>query len=91
GYDFAAGDPVGDLGVDVAASSAIATYVREIAEEFCEGRVVFVLEGGYDLGLLAEGVEQTIRSYDSGQSEIGVPSNSAIPAPQREALDRALW
>jgi len=91
GYDFAAGDPVGDLGVDVGAASAIASYARAAAEEFCEGRVVFVLEGGYDLGLLAEGVEQTIRSYDSGESTIGEPKAAAIPAPQREALDRALW
>lgn len=91
GYDFAAGDPVGDLGVDVAAASAIASYVREMAEQFCEGRVVFVLEGGYDLSLLSTGVEQTIRAYDSGESPMGEPSGSAIPAPQREALDRALW
>lgn len=91
GYDFAAGDPVGDLGVDVGAGGAIAAYIREAAEEFCEGRVVFVLEGGYDLGLLSQGVEETIRAYDTGSSPIGEASSVAIPAPQREALDRALW
>jgi acetoin utilization deacetylase AcuC-like enzyme len=91
GYDFAAGDPVGDLGVDVTAAAAIASYVREVADEFCEGRVVFVLEGGYDLGLLAEGVEETIRAYDAARSPMGEPSTSAIAPLQREALDRALW
>ena len=55
GYDFAAGDPVGDLGIDVAASSSLGAIAREIADEFCDGRAVFVLEGGYDLDLLGEG------------------------------------
>jgi len=91
GYDFAAGDPVGDLGVDVRAAAAIAACVRELADEFCEGRAVFVLEGGYDLNLLCEGVEETIRSYDSGQSPMGDVSQDAIPIRQREALDKALW
>jgi acetoin utilization deacetylase AcuC-like enzyme len=90
GYDFAAGDPVGDLGVDIGVSSALGACFREIADEFCEGRAVFVLEGGYDLGLLCSGVEQTIRAYDAGASKIGQPSQEAIPAQQRDALARAL-
>jgi len=91
GYDFVAGDPVGDLGVDVGASGALGAYVREVADEFCQGRAVFVLEGGYDLQLLSQGVEETIRAYDAGRSEFGDPAPESIPAPQREALDRALW
>lgn len=91
GYDFVAGDPVGDLGIDVSASSALGAAIREVAEEFCEGRAVFVLEGGYDLGLLARGVETTIRAYDAGTSELGDADTDSIPVQQREALDRALW
>jgi len=90
GYDFAAGDPVGDLGVDISVSSALGACFRQIADEFCEGRAVFVLEGGYDLGLLCEGVEQTIRSYDAGTSKLGSASEDAIPAQQRDALARVL-
>ena len=91
GYDFVAGDPVGDLGVDVGASSALGAVIREVAEEFCEGRAVFVMEGGYDLQLLARGVEATMRAFDAGTSTTGDAATDAIPAPQREALDRALW
>jgi acetoin utilization deacetylase AcuC-like enzyme len=90
GYDFAAGDPVGDLGIDVGVSSALGACFREIADEFCDGRAVFVLEGGYDLGLLAEGVEQTIRAYDSGKTGLGAAAQDAIPGQQRDALERAL-
>jgi acetoin utilization deacetylase AcuC-like enzyme len=90
GYDFAAGDPVGDLGVDVGVSGALGASFREIADEYCNGRAVFVLEGGYDLGLLCEGVEQTMRGYDAGASNLGQTSEEAIPAQQRDALARAL-
>jgi len=90
GYDFAAGDPVGDLGVDVGVSNALGATFREIADEFCRGRAIFVLEGGYDLGLLCEGVEQTIRAYDAGASHLGQASEDAIPSAQRDALARAL-
>ncbi|MGH7714393.1 MAG: histone deacetylase family protein [Vulcanimicrobiaceae bacterium] len=90
GYDFAAGDPVGDLGIDVGVSGALGACFREIADEFCDGRAVFVLEGGYDLGLLAEGVEQTIRAYDAGTAELGEAAKDAIPAQQRDVLERAL-
>jgi acetoin utilization deacetylase AcuC-like enzyme len=90
GYDFAAGDPVGDLGVDIGVSGALGACFREIADEYCKGRAVFVLEGGYDLGLLCEGVEQTIRGYDAGASNLGEASGEAIQQQQRDALERAL-
>jgi acetoin utilization deacetylase AcuC-like enzyme len=90
GYDFVAGDPVGDLGVDVGASRALGAAIREVADEYCEGRAVFVLEGGYDLALLAQGVEETIRAYDAGKAYLGEAEVGAIPAPQLELLDRAL-
>jgi acetoin utilization deacetylase AcuC-like enzyme len=91
GYDFAAGDPVGDLGVDVGVSSALGAAIREVADEFCEGRALFVLEGGYDLGLLARGVEETIRGFDAGASAIGEPSELSVPAREHALLDKALW
>ena len=37
------------------------TYiVKEIAEKCCDGRIVSVLEGGYDLEALADSVEAHI-------------------------------
>ena len=72
------------------ASSALGAYVREFADEFCNGRAVFVLEGGYDLRLLSQGVEETIRAYDAGRSTLGAPAKNAIPPQQRDVLERAL-
>lgn len=90
GYDFAAGDPVGDLGVDISVSGALGALAREIADEFCGGRAVFVLEGGYDLNLLAQGVELTIRGYDGASSRLGDPDATAIPRRERVVLEAAL-
>jgi acetoin utilization deacetylase AcuC-like enzyme len=60
GYDFVAGDPIGDLGVAASAMRQIGRIIREIATEYCEGRALFVLEGGYDAATLATCVIETI-------------------------------
>lgn len=90
GYDFAAGDPVGDLGVDIGVSGALGALAREISDEFCGGRAIFVLEGGYDLNLLARGVEQTIRGYDAAHSPLGDPDAASVPRRERAVLESAM-
>jgi acetoin utilization deacetylase AcuC-like enzyme len=48
GFDYVAGDPVGDLGVEVGAAASLAAAIDGVAWEFCHGRAAYVLEGGYD-------------------------------------------
>ncbi|MBD5635245.1 MAG: histone deacetylase, partial [Candidatus Eremiobacteraeota bacterium] len=87
GYDFAEGDPVGDLGVDAPlASAALASLIRETAETYASGRVAYCLEGGYDVPTLARAVEATLRAHDAGVSATGADP-AAIPAPQRAVAD----
>jgi acetoin utilization deacetylase AcuC-like enzyme len=87
GYDFAAGDPVGDLGVAPAAAREIGRLAREIADAYCHGRALFVLEGGYDPAVLAHCVAETIAGYEEGvASDAADPA--AIPAAQRALLAR---
>ena len=87
GYDFAAGDPVGDLGVDAElASSALAATIRDVAETYARGRVAYCLEGGYDVRVLGRAVAATLRAHDAGTPE--APADAAsIPAPQRAIAD----
>jgi acetoin utilization deacetylase AcuC-like enzyme len=85
GYDFAAGDPVGDLGVDPAAARDLGRLVREIADEWCDGRALFVLEGGYDPAVLAHCVAETIAGYEE-RSVADAADAAAIPAAQRAVL-----
>lgn len=87
GYDFAAGDPVGDLGVDaVIAASTLAALVREVAETYSRGRAVFCLEGGYDIPTLARAVEATLIAYDAGGTA-QVADREVIPLRERALVD----
>jgi acetoin utilization deacetylase AcuC-like enzyme len=87
GYDFAAGDPVGDLGVDAPiAARALANLIAEVAATYSGGRVAYSLEGGYDIETLAVAVEATIRTSDAAATDARADF-AAIPAPQRNVLE----
>ncbi|MGA8534828.1 MAG: histone deacetylase [Candidatus Tumulicola sp.] len=58
GFDYVAGDPVGDLGVGVEAAASLAAVVAATAARHCAGRVAYVLEGGYVLDAIASSVAQ---------------------------------
>lgn len=86
GYDFVSGDPVGDLGVATSAARQIGRIAHEIAAEFCDGRALFVLEGGYDPELLATCVVETILGYEE-QTSVEPTDIASIPARQRAIVD----
>ena len=82
GYDAVAGDPVGDLGLDPMFARQMGRLVREIADEYCDGRALFVLEGGYDPTVLATCVAETILGYEEAVL-VERAETSAIPPYQR--------
>ncbi len=53
GFDAHVSDPLGGLAVSTEAYGEATRIVRGIADRYANGRVVSVLEGGYDLGGLA--------------------------------------
>jgi len=85
GYDFVAGDPVGDLGVAESAARQIGRVVAEVAVEYCAGRALFVLEGGYTPASLARCVAETIVGYEEGQA-VEPTEAASIPSRQRAIL-----
>jgi acetoin utilization deacetylase AcuC-like enzyme len=82
GYDVVAGDPVGDLGGDPGFARQMGRLVREIADTYCGGRAVFVLEGGYDPQTLASCVADTIAGFEEN-AEVERAEVGAIPPAQR--------
>lgn len=87
GYDIAAHDAVGDLGVDTTvAGAALGALVREAADTYAGGRALYVLEGGYDPEDLGRGVAATIRGHEHPERIEADPA--AIPRRQRELVDR---
>jgi acetoin utilization deacetylase AcuC-like enzyme len=61
GFDAHANDPLGGMAVTEEGYGRLTRMVRDLAEKFCAGRLVSVLEGGYDLDGLAGSVEKHIR------------------------------
>jgi acetoin utilization deacetylase AcuC-like enzyme len=61
GFDAHARDPLGGMRVSTEGFAAMADEVLAIAREHAEGRLVAVLEGGYDLEALSASVEGVLR------------------------------
>ena len=60
GYDAHERDPLGGMKMTTEGFRWIADTISELAHECCKGRVVYVLEGGYDLKALRESIEATL-------------------------------
>jgi acetoin utilization deacetylase AcuC-like enzyme len=56
GFDAHRDDPLAELRLEDATFSAIAERVRTLADAHCEGRSLWLLEGGYDLRAIAASV-----------------------------------
>ncbi len=61
GFDAHAADPVGSLGLETEDFESLTDLVLDVADTYAEGRVVSVLEGGYNTGILAGCVELHLR------------------------------
>ncbi|MEO6912730.1 MAG: histone deacetylase [Candidatus Baltobacteraceae bacterium] len=86
GYDYVAGDPIGDLGVDVGAAAYLAAIINRTADEYCQGRAIYLLEGGYDIAALTESIRLTLERSDGGGILSGHADASSIPTAQRSIL-----
>lgn len=54
GFDSHAADPIGSLGLETEDFAALTGVVRSVADDHAAGRVVSVLEGGYNPPVLAD-------------------------------------
>jgi acetoin utilization deacetylase AcuC-like enzyme len=64
GFDAYAGDMLAGMRVSRAGFRALARASVALADELCDGRIACVLEGGYELGGLADGVVALVRALD---------------------------
>jgi acetoin utilization deacetylase AcuC-like enzyme len=62
GFDAHREDPLAGMLVTEGGYERMTTIVREIAEQCCAGRLVSLLEGGYNLEALARSVERHLRT-----------------------------
>lgn len=62
GFDAHRDDPVGSLGLEVEDYAELTAMTLDVASAFSGGRVVSVLEGGYNPGILAACVETHLKT-----------------------------
>jgi len=70
GYDAHAHDPLGGMRLTEMGFAALTSRVTALADQHCDGRVVAILEGGYDPPALGRSVAATLRTLD-GKSNAG--------------------
>ena len=85
GFDSHWSDPITMLGLSSAGFSAIAKHLVELAQELCGGRIVFVLEGGYDPTNMANGASATFAAL-SGEPFADPHDKSPYPEPDIEKM-----
>ena len=76
GFDTHWRDPMANVMLDIPAQSLLTLRVLEMAQTYCDARLVSVLEGGYDLEVLAYGVLASLRLM-LGERDIEDPIGAA--------------
>jgi len=62
GYDCHWNDPLASLGLSLTGMAWISQTLVKLAEEVCTGKIVFALEGGYNLDVLSVGVANSVKA-----------------------------
>ncbi len=80
GFDAHWSDPITTLGLSTAGYLMLAKKVLSLAEEYCDDKIVFVLEGGYDPVNVANGAEAVfIAATGKGESAARDPNPNQEP------------
>ena len=62
GFDAHKDDPLANINLTEESFATMTTMMMEAADKYCNGKIVSVLEGGYNLQALAQSVEAHIRA-----------------------------
>ncbi|MEM6646334.1 MAG: histone deacetylase [Bacteroidota bacterium] len=77
GFDAHWRDPLAGLQLSLQGFGAVVRRLLALAETCCEGRVVFAMEGGYDLEVLSHGVTNTVRLLADPSAVVQDPIGAA--------------
>ncbi len=82
GFDAHWRDPLAHMQVSLAGFARMVRVLCELSDALCGGRMVVVLEGGYDLQALSYGVLNTLRIMQGNLADVEDPLG---PCPEEEA------
>ena len=87
GFDAHWNDPITSLGLSTAGYWMLAKKVIALAEDSCEGKIVFVLEGGYDPMNVANGSE-AVFSAAAGKDQLEDAARDRNPRKEPDCESR---
>jgi acetoin utilization deacetylase AcuC-like enzyme len=87
GFDVHKSDPLGGMKLTPEGFAAVARSVMNVADSCCGGKIVFTLEGGYNLKVLGASVKAVLREM-TGQT-VSDPEQTASMA-KRKKVDYVL-
>lgn len=85
GFDSHWSDPLTSLGLSTKGFYAISKKLVEMAEEYCNGKIVFVLEGGYDPANVAHGAAAVFEALMQRPFRDEANDPSPYPEPDIES------
>jgi acetoin utilization deacetylase AcuC-like enzyme len=88
GYDAFSADPLAGMQVSAAGYRRMAACLRQVAESTSGGRLVAVLEGGYDLGGLTACVAETFDVLAAERAPDVAPAPGPAAPEARERIER---
>ena len=77
GFDAHWADPLAQTQLSLAGYDALARMMMDLAEELCGGKIVFVMEGGYDLAALSHGWLNIANALLGNDAELSDPHGAA--------------
>jgi len=86
GFDAHRDDPLGGMAVTAEGFAGLCGVVREIAGLSAGGKLVLVLEGGYDLGGLADSVYACVEVLAGATPPVAAAASAAGEAALRQTL-----
>ena len=94
GYDGHRGDPLADMEITTQGFAALTEILWEVSQEFCPGRVLLTLEGGYNPQALASSVVACLEVLVGGGNGHGAQARAEArydghPAGLVKAMDLA--
>ncbi len=86
GFDAHWSDPITSLGLSTADFYMLSKKLVDLAEEHCNGKIVFVLEGGYDPASLANGAAAVFSALTG--SNYAINADDTCPYPEPDVSER---
>jgi acetoin utilization deacetylase AcuC-like enzyme len=87
GFDAHERDPLGGMRLSSPAFGAMTMELRAVADECCDGRMVLVTEGGYDLRAFAASIQVVVDALAGPSSAADWPQDDGSDARGRAAAD----